>query len=213
MQPLRLIGYWIDALDDDRFPPPQELVTEWDASSKMKVINYLNSGRVLLHQRGISWCRYLCDRRMGSRELTDGTWAWPEDLSHYVQDHNVQLPEEFIESACSDEPAYREPLEEMRRAEDSYWIAWVAKHRSNSLRTRLQAARDKAEMKSRRLMEFAIRQLEDSTDFSRWQCREDNCNERALSRCRYCLNCYIEIELSWRFRGPFEKLKPVLAGT
>lgn len=213
MQPLSLIGYWIEALDDDRFPPPQELVTEWDASSKMKVINYLNSGRVLSRFRGITWCRFLCDRPMGGRELTDGKWAWPEDLSHYVQDHDVQLPEEFVASACRGGPVCHGPVNVLRRTDATYWIAWATKHRSNSLRSRIQAAREKASMKSKRLEEFAVRQLERSTRISPKQCREGNCANQALSRCGYCVNCYIELELSWRFRGPFEKLKPVLSAS
>ena len=28
--------------------------------------------------------------------MTDGVWLWPEGLYHYVEDHNVRLPKEFI---------------------------------------------------------------------------------------------------------------------
>ena len=28
--------------------------------------------------------------------LTDGEWAWPEDLAHYVENYNVDLPQEFV---------------------------------------------------------------------------------------------------------------------
>jgi len=33
---------------------------------------------------------------MGSSDLTDGTWIWPEGLPIYVEKYNVELPEEFI---------------------------------------------------------------------------------------------------------------------
>lgn len=211
MTPLRLIGYWIESLDDEYFPPPQELEAKWDADSRMKVINYLNLGRLLTHFRGLTWCRYYCDKPMGSRELTDGTWAWPEDLAHYVQDHNVQLPEELIETACDDVPKCRDAVDVLQRTEVSYWIEWSTKHRSNSLRSKIQSARERASMKSKRLKEFAIWQLERSTDLSAKQCRGDNCPNQALSRCAHCSRCYVEIELSDRIRRPFENLKPVLA--
>ena len=33
---------------------------------------------------------------MGSRCLTDGTWSWPEGLPHYITDHHVRLPDDFV---------------------------------------------------------------------------------------------------------------------
>jgi hypothetical protein len=35
----------------------------------------------------------------GSRDLTDGTWVWPEGLAHYITTHDVILPDEFVEHA------------------------------------------------------------------------------------------------------------------
>jgi hypothetical protein len=34
---------------------------------------------------------------MGSRDLTDGIWIWPEGLVHYVETHHLALPAEFME--------------------------------------------------------------------------------------------------------------------
>lgn len=33
--------------------------------------------------------------------MSDGTWLWPEGLSHYVREHGVVLPEEFVVHALS----------------------------------------------------------------------------------------------------------------
>jgi len=33
---------------------------------------------------------------MGSSDLTDGVYVWPEGLVHYVEKHNVRLPTEFV---------------------------------------------------------------------------------------------------------------------
>jgi hypothetical protein len=41
----------------------------------------------------------MCGAQLGSTERTDGTWAWPDRLEHYVEAHDVLLPEAFV-SAC-----------------------------------------------------------------------------------------------------------------
>lgn len=33
----------------------------------------------------------------GNLDLTDGIYIWPEGLAHYVFDHHVRLPPEFVE--------------------------------------------------------------------------------------------------------------------
>ena len=33
---------------------------------------------------------------MGTQDLTDGTWVWPEGLAHYVRVHGIALPDEFV---------------------------------------------------------------------------------------------------------------------
>ena len=50
---------------------------------------------------GYSFCRFACgtpDEEMGSIDLYDGVWVWPEGLAHYVECHSVCLPDEFIET-------------------------------------------------------------------------------------------------------------------
>lgn len=214
MRLMRLIGYWIRSLDDDEFPPPQELVTPWDTDLQRKVVDYLDSGTVLTQFRGLTWCRFFCDKPMGSRELTDGTWVWPEDLSHYVRDHNVQLPMEFINSACCDVSDDVDTFDILARrgTDSSYWISWCTEHRSNALRSKIQAARSKAATKSKRLRDFVTGRLERSAGVSTKRCRDDDCMKPALAGCRYCLNCYIETELSWRIRRPFGNLTVLKEG-
>ena len=38
---------------------------------------------------------------MGCTELTDGVWVWPVGLAHYVEHHDVRLPDEFAAHAES----------------------------------------------------------------------------------------------------------------
>jgi hypothetical protein len=34
---------------------------------------------------------------MGSHDLTDGVFVWPEGYAHYIEKHDVKPPREFIE--------------------------------------------------------------------------------------------------------------------
>jgi len=51
---------------------------------------------------GTSWCRFRCKgfgaRGVGNTELSDGRFIWPSGLVHYVEQHLVRLPDEFVRS-------------------------------------------------------------------------------------------------------------------
>jgi len=47
---------------------------------------------------GVSTCRF-CGHQNGALELSDGVWYWPDGLVHYVTEHDVRLPSEFVEHA------------------------------------------------------------------------------------------------------------------
>ena len=49
--------------------------------------------------RGWSTCRICGKHDNGDRECTDGTYLSRSGLAHYVSDHNVRLPEEFVRHA------------------------------------------------------------------------------------------------------------------
>jgi len=94
---LRLIGYW-GSPADARFPDPAALVdSEWDASERDNVASYLQEGLVVRAFMGYSTCRVCGFAQNGSLELTDGVYAWPQGLAHYVAEHSVRLPQEFID--------------------------------------------------------------------------------------------------------------------
>jgi hypothetical protein len=46
---------------------------------------------------GYSTCRICGDYRNGDRELTDGVYLWPQGLAHYVREHQVRLPSQFLD--------------------------------------------------------------------------------------------------------------------
>jgi hypothetical protein len=96
---LNLIGYWAspwygpDA--GPGWPDPRDVIGPWDAADRQAIIHYLQGGIVFEAYKGFSLCR-ICQVMLGSCELTDGRWAWPEKLEHYVEAHDVQLPPEFV---------------------------------------------------------------------------------------------------------------------
>lgn len=101
MSKLKLIGYWKEDHNDTDWPHPRKLICKgWREKDKAQIIKYLKSGATLNAYMGYSFCRFeskQMDEKMGYREFTDGVWAWPEGLAHYIEHHSVMLPDEFIQ--------------------------------------------------------------------------------------------------------------------
>jgi hypothetical protein len=135
-QVLKAVGYWwshpqLRFPENDRFPDPTRLVTpDWRSEERPSIDRYLRSGWIYAAWRGLSHCRFKCrERYTGSRCLTDGEWVWPEGLVHYLEAHQVRLPDEFIESMRRRD--WQLPEADPRATYDggavvdhSFWIAW-----------------------------------------------------------------------------------------
>jgi hypothetical protein len=98
---LRRVGFWRSD-QQPTLPDPRVLVdTNWDAAERMRVIDYLESCYYIpVAQGGPSWCRFGCSPRpadIGTQDLTDGVWVFPEGLVHYIRSHGVKPPVEFLE--------------------------------------------------------------------------------------------------------------------
>tara|TARA_R110002020_G_scaffold4032_8_gene17775 strand:+ start:1480 stop:1995 length:516 start_codon:yes stop_codon:yes gene_type:complete len=106
------VGFWNNANNDyPQFPMPKENAPNYN---KEKMVKYLTKGAsaTIAAYRGISSCRFNCNERlydnpektggfrykynMGSRTLSDGVWVYPEGLQHYVDIHEIELPQEFV---------------------------------------------------------------------------------------------------------------------
>jgi hypothetical protein len=78
------------------WPDPHDFVDHtWSKRERKLVANYLERGTLVNTYRGLSQCRF-CKQKNGSGELTDGAFCWPEGLGHYLWEHDVRLPQEFI---------------------------------------------------------------------------------------------------------------------
>ena len=129
---LKAVGYWWSP-ERPNFPHPNDLIDpEWCAGDRSRAVAYLRTGIVYVQWRGHSHCRFRCGAKpseMGSRCLTDGIWVWPEGLSHYVEQHLVTLPSEFVRTMRRRDwgiPVNRRlPTRESHGdPDDSYWIQW-----------------------------------------------------------------------------------------
>ncbi|WP_240911526.1 hypothetical protein [Paludisphaera soli] len=178
---LRAVGYWRShRADAPRLPDPASLVQPcWHSESLDEIVAYLKSGRRFIAWFGESYCRFGCwdgvlelddgpdeeaawkealDRYgepadMGSCDLYDGEWVWPEGLAHYVERHAVRLPEEFVEDMRSrswtvpelpEEPDVEAEGEDEGEDEDevpqgvyyvedySFWISWAEREAGRS---------------------------------------------------------------------------------
>lgn len=94
--PFRRIGYW-RSNEDDRLPDPLAFVDgSWDEGERGDVLSHLRHGLLARAYAGFSGCRF-CGEIVGSLELTDGKFLWPEGLAHDVENHSVSLPDEFVQ--------------------------------------------------------------------------------------------------------------------
>ena len=95
---LRLIGYW-EGPHAEGWPTAQNFVDPAQDRGDVRVIcGYLEDGAVARKYRGLSKCRF-CGEFVGSLERTDGVYIWPDGLAHYVREHSVRLPDEFLAHA------------------------------------------------------------------------------------------------------------------
>jgi len=135
------IGYWQSEGEPDLPQPHQFVGPALPEDLRRKLSVYLSSGVEFMAFMGHSHCRFGCgipNRSMGCRDLTDGTWVWPEGLVHYLDVHGVVLPARFVEHAARSAwqirdvslPSMREGADGSSRIPISYdfWKTFRAVH-------------------------------------------------------------------------------------
>jgi hypothetical protein len=71
-----------------------------------RVLCYLRSANGIAIEMGVERCLICENSDVGSGSLvSDGEWAWPDSLAHYVEKHFVVLDEKFLEKILSTAPA------------------------------------------------------------------------------------------------------------
>lgn len=85
-----------DPAETSRWPDPRSFVdATWASSERRLVVDFLERCTRVNQSRGLSACRF-CGKMNGSAEITDWVYCWPEGLAHYVDVHEVRLPDAFV---------------------------------------------------------------------------------------------------------------------
>lgn len=129
---LRAIGYWKGFGEDRRFPNPKSLIDPaGEHPQRDKIIAYLRGGIPQISWLGYSSCRFACgvpDSEMGTLDLSDGTWIWPQGLAHYAEAHRIRLPREFTDHMHTNEFSPPVDLAEHQFSSSDvdyrWWIDW-----------------------------------------------------------------------------------------
>jgi hypothetical protein len=189
---MKKLGYWIESLRDDVNLPPQEFVRPMDDGLRRTLSDYLDSGEEYRVYRGESWCRFFCEHKTGHLELTDRQWVWPQDLGHYVREHGVALPPEFVAHVLgtSRPPGDSGPQD----TDGEVWKAWCRQNASGEYRDRLGQARARADEHVRRSIAAAIARCEAEEGLSERSCMWAGCTNRALAGRSICAACWIRAE-------------------
>ena len=193
---MRAIGYWISLISEKDLYPPQDFVGEYDPIIKDLVVEYLECGEIFKTHKGLSWCRFNCgikDQELGTQELTDGEWVWPEGLAHYVREHNVLLPDEFIDH-IKDGGSYGEgPVEPNKEVDFGFWTDWCRQHSSGQGSGLIRKAREHADALGqkgaallKRYREKRALLIENYIGVSETNCQVNGCKRQALQGTTFC---------------------------
>ncbi len=85
---------------DDDGPALAGSVRDAPGVDEQRLVEYLRAGVSYIVSPGV--VRDALDQSgpVGTGSvLTDGTWAWPDDLPHYVERYHIALPEDFVAHA------------------------------------------------------------------------------------------------------------------
>lgn len=201
---MKLIGYWMESLRDMALPLPQELVGDWSKSDHDAVCTYLSRGIYWEGYSGYSWCRFRCGiehDQTGSQEFTDGEWIWPEGLLHYVRDHRVRLPEDFISKAISGKPP-SQPYEVNPSLD--YWLEWSKTRRSPQIRERLADTLTAVKAAEPEFIEKVLsdRLSESNQEIGPEKCMFAGCMRRALLGNKICIRHSFDDDIFSAFTYP-----------
>jgi hypothetical protein len=214
---LKAVGFWITGIGDEKLPAPQELVGVMPADQRARLVDYVATGMTQASYLGMAWCRFGCGISplfMGTRDLTDGVWVWPEGLAHYVREHQVVLPDEFVAQALSrgtpvvagrierdfewamQQADLPDELDEPEEPEDyTFWYQWCARHRSPQMLQRLRDARQRAEslmaVDAAAERAKAIESELAKHGISDANCLQKNCGQKALAGTYLCVEHYL----------------------
>ncbi|WP_405725409.1 YrhB family protein [Streptomyces sp. NBC_01537] len=100
----RTLGYYRELVPgEERAPSVLPFLRAHPGEDDPALVSYLHAGTVLVATASAARCRLAAGApSLGSWALlTDGTWFWHSDLVHYIEQHHLQLPPDFVDHARS----------------------------------------------------------------------------------------------------------------
>lgn len=116
------LGEWRNLLRP-QYPDVACFVDEtWPREERSLVLKHLQQGRALHYWMGMETCLLGCGQHLSITGCTDGTYYWPESLLHYLTQHVVRLPTEFI-AHIQQHPTFPEAtaVDEHTQADYTWW--------------------------------------------------------------------------------------------
>jgi hypothetical protein len=79
-----------------------DVVHQKSGPDEALLVRYLRAGAILIASPAMVRDVLANNAIIGSLEIrTDGTFAWPSDLPHYVERHHARVPDDLLRHACS----------------------------------------------------------------------------------------------------------------
>jgi hypothetical protein len=92
------VGFWRGRDgDQSEYPDVRSFIDwTWNPNERALVAAYVSNSRFRGEgYRGWSDCR-ICGRNNGSSDFSDRVYVWPEGFVHYIRDHGVKPPSDFV---------------------------------------------------------------------------------------------------------------------
>src|SRR5262245_32748337 len=96
---LKRIGYFRELGHGDKEGPSIRACVCSDLHlDEDRIINYLTTAIVLSIVLGISRDYFDLSTIIGApRNMTDGVYLWPSDLTHYIKNYHCRIPDDFVD--------------------------------------------------------------------------------------------------------------------
>lgn len=95
---------WSTFPNTENYPQAQDCIDlAWDETERRTVLAYMEgvmTNPPTASYRGFSTCR-ICNCHNGSRDYSDSVYLWPQGYPHYIEQHGVKPPQEFIHHILS----------------------------------------------------------------------------------------------------------------
>lgn len=86
-------GFW----NDDELKLESWIAPSWGPADRIDLIEYVKRSPVVMAGSAPNYACEICRKSLPAAEYqSDGEWFWPLGLGHYLEEHQVRLPDDFV---------------------------------------------------------------------------------------------------------------------